>query len=190
MDANPGAGGFLALFGEVLLVGLLVSLAGITLVTLPAALAAAVRHLRRFAAADDSRLALFWSDFRRAVVPGLLVGGAALVLVGILLLDIDLARSGFLPGAVLVEAVGWIGLAAVAVALFISVAAWTPEHGWLPAVRNIPRHVGKDIPGALYLAATAGFVIIVTWALPPLLVPALGCAVLAIVAIPGRPRGR
>ena len=48
--------------------------------------------------------------------------------------------------------------------------------------------VRLDVPGALYLAATAAFVVIVTWALVPLVIPALGCAALAVVAVPERPR--
>ena len=46
-----------------------------------------------------------------------------------------------------------------------------------------------DLGGAAYLATTAAFVGICTWVLPALVVPALGCAALAVVAIPGRPRG-
>ena len=39
-----------------------------------------------------------------------------------------------------------------------------------------------------YVVATVGFLIVITWALTPLLIPGLGCAALAVVAIPGRPR--
>ncbi len=38
------------------------------------------------------------------------------------------------------------------------------------------------------MVATVGFLIVITWALTPLLIPGLGCAALAVVAIPGRPR--
>jgi hypothetical protein len=53
----------------------------------------------------------------------------------------------------------------------------------------VPARVGGDIVGALYVAATAGFVVVTTWALVPLFIPAIGCACLAAVAIPAR-RGR
>lgn len=184
----PGARAKFALFGEVLLTGLLVSLAGVLVVTLPAALAAGIRHLRRFVAAEDSRVGLFWADLKRGVVPGLAVGAAAVVLALILLLDIDVARSGFLPGGAAIEVIGWAGLAALALALLTAAGAWTPETGWRGAVRAVPGLVRADVPGAGYVVATAVFVGVVTWALPPLFIPAIGCAALAVVAIPERRR--
>ncbi|GAA3908555.1 hypothetical protein [Microbacterium invictum] len=186
----PGARAKFALFGEVLLTGLLVTLAGILVITLPAALAAGIRHLRRFIAAEDSRVGLFWTDVARAVLPGLAVGAGAVVLALILLLDIDVARSGFLPGGAVIEVVGWAGLGALALALLIAAGAWTPEAGWRGALRAVPGLVRADLPGALYVVATAVFVGVVTWALPPLFIPAIGCAALAVVAIPERRRGR
>lgn len=189
-ETNPGARGGFGLFGEVLLVGLLVSLVGLLVITLPAGLAAGIRHLRRFVAAEDTRMALFWADVRAALPGGLAVGAGATVLTLLLLLDIDLARSGFLPGGAAIEVVGWVGLAALAVALLVSAGQWGPESGWRGAVRAIPGTIADDVPGALYLLATAGFVVVVTWVLLPLLVPALGCATLAVVAIPARPRRR
>ncbi|GAB3815219.1 hypothetical protein GCM10028820_12280 [Tessaracoccus terricola] len=188
--ANPGARGGFGLFGEVLLVGLLVSLVGLLVVTLPAALAAGVRHTRRFVAAEDSRLALFWADVRAALLGGAVVGAGATALALLLLLDIDLARTGLLPGGAVIGVLGWAGLAALAVALLISAGQWDPQDGWRRAVRAVPRAVAADVPGALYVLATAALVAVVTWALVPLLVPALGCAALAVVAIPARPRRR
>ncbi|MGV9193731.1 hypothetical protein ACQ143_05265 [Microbacterium sp. MC2] len=187
---NPGARAKFALFGEVLLIGLLITLAGILVVTLPAALAAGIRHLRRFVAAEDSRVSLFWADFRRAVLPGAAVGVGAVVLTVILLLDIDVARSGFLPGGAVIEVVGWVGLAVLALVLLAAAGAWTLETGWRGALRAVPGIVRGDLAGGLYLAATAVFVGVVTWALAPLFIPAIGCAALAVVAIPERRRGR
>lgn len=186
----PGATAVFGLFGEVLLIGLLVTIASLPVVTLPAALAAGIRHMRRFIAAEHAPIAGFWRDAARAALPGSVVGLIALVLTGILLLDIDLARSGFLPGGVVVEVVGWAGLAAVALALLLAAAHWSPETGWRAAVRAVPGAVRADVPGALYLVATAGFVAVVTWVLPPLFLAAIGCAALAVVAVPQRPRRR
>jgi len=184
----PGAAGAFALFGEVLVVGLLVTIASLAVVTLPAALAAGIRHLRRYVAAEASPAALFWQDVKKALPSGLVVGFAGLLLTLLLLLDIDLARSGFLPGGGAVEIVGWVGLAALAVALLAATGAWTPETGWRAAVRSIPSTIAADLGGAVYLAATAFFVCVATWMLVPLIVPALGCAALAVVAIPTRRR--
>ena len=71
----PGVKGSFALFGEVLLTGLLVTVAGIAIITLPAALAAGIRHLRRYVNAEASHARLFWQDFVKAL-PGGLAGRA------------------------------------------------------------------------------------------------------------------
>jgi hypothetical protein len=187
---HPGATGAFALFGEVLLTGLLVVAAGIIVVTLPASLAAGIRHMRRYVNAEASHARTFWSDYRRALPGGLVVGVAGTVLALVLILDIGLAGSGALPGGPAVAVVGWAGLVAGAVALLLAASAWTPERGWRDAVRSIPSAVAADVPGALYLAATAGFVGVATWMLVPVIIPALGCAALAAVAIPARARRR
>jgi hypothetical protein len=184
----PGAAGAFALFGEVLMVGLLITIAGLAIVTLPAALAAGIRHLRRYVAAEASPAALFWQDVKKALPGGLVVGVVSVALTLLLLLDIDLAGSGALPGGGVIAIVGWLGLAAVAVAVLAAAGAWTPGNGWRAAVRSIPHTIAADIAGALYLAATAFFVGVATWMLVPLIVPALGCAALAVVAIPTRRR--
>lgn len=185
---NPGATGGWALFGETLTTGMLIALVGLTVITLPVGLAAGVRHLRRFVAGDDSRLALFWADVRRALLPGALVGACALLIAGILIIDIDLSRSGALPGGAVIEVVGWLGLAALGLGLLAAAGAWRPESGWGGALSGLPARLRADATGALYLIATAGFVAVATWALFPLLIPALGCAALAIVAVPQRRR--
>ncbi len=185
---HPGAAGAFALLGEVLLVGLLVTVVSLAVVTLPAALAAGIRHLRRYVAAEDSRFALFWVDVRSGLLAGSAVGAVALLATLVLLIDIDLARSGFLPGGALVEAVGWAGLAVVAAALLLAAGAWSPQLGWRGAVRAVPDAARGDVVGVLYIVATAGFVVVVTWALPPLFIAGIGCAALAVVAIPARPR--
>ncbi len=186
----PGAAAKFALLGEVLVIGVLVTLVGLAVVTLPIALAAGIRHLRRFVAADDSGLRLFWDDVRRGIAPGAVVGLVAAAAVLILALDIDLARSGFLPGGVVVEIVGWAGLAVVAVALLVAAQQWTPELGWRAAVRAVPASVAADPAGAAYLLTAAGLVAFLTLILVPLFPAALGCALLAAVAVPERARRR
>src|SRR5690606_16577061 len=188
--SNPGATTRFALFGEVLQTGLLVTLVGLAVITLPVGLAAGIRHLRRFVAAEDSRAALFWTDVRRGLPGGALVGAVAAIVAGVLVTDILLARSGALPGGALVECVGWAGLVAVAVAVQLACAQWRPEDGWMPAVRGIPGAMRTDAVGTLYLAAAAVFVGVATWALPPLFLPAIGCVALAVVAVPARRRRR
>ena len=184
----PGATAKFGLLGEVLMAGLLVTLVAIPVVTLPVALAAGIRHLRRFVRAEGSPLSQFWTDVRRGLAGGAAVGLATALLVGLFALDIDLAASGALPGGAVVAIVGWAGLVVTAVALLTAAGAWTPETGWRHALHAVPGLVARDVPGAIYLAATAAFVVIVTWVLAPLVIPALGCAALAVVAVPERPR--
>ncbi|WP_127473330.1 DUF624 domain-containing protein [Microbacterium sulfonylureivorans] len=185
----PGATGAFALFGEVLLVGVLVTVAGLAVITLPAALAAGIRHLRRYLNAEASHARTFWQDFRRALPGGIVVGVAGVVIAAVLVLDIGLANSGALPGGAAVSVIGWAGLVAGAVALLAAAGSWAPDLGWRAAVRSVPASVTADPRGAFYLAATAAFVGIATWMLVPMIIPALGCAALAVVAIPTR-RGR
>ncbi|WP_457101672.1 hypothetical protein [Microbacterium sp. P5_E9] len=186
----PGVTGAFALFGEVLLVGLLVTAGGILLVTLPAALAAGIRHLRRYLNAEASHQRQFWRDYLKALPGGLVVGVIGLLLVLLLMFDVALANSGALPGGIAMAVVGWALLAAVAVALLAAAGAWTPEAGWRTAVSGVPAGLAADVTGALFLVATAVFVGVATWALVPLVIPALGCAALAVVAIPERRRRR
>jgi len=180
-------GGF-ALFGEVLMVGLLITVGGVLLVTLPAALAAGIRHLRRYLNAEGSPQRQFWRDYLKALPGGLVVGVVGLGLVGLLILDIDLANSGALPGGMVIALVGWVGLAAVAVTLLAAAGSWTRDLGWRAAVRGVPASLAADVTGVLFLIATAVFVCVLTWVLVPLVIPALGCAALAVIAIPERRR--
>jgi len=186
----PGATGAFALFGEVLLTGVLVAIAGLGVITLPAALAAGIRHLRRYLNAEASPVRFFWRDVRAALPGGLLVGLAGVLLAGLLLLDIDLAGSGMLPGGPAIAVIGWIGLVVGAVVLLSAAGAWSPELGWRAALSTVPASLRGDLRGALFLAATAVFVGVTTWMLVPLIVPALGCVALAVVAIPERRRAR
>ena len=183
---NPGAHGALGLFGEVLLTGVLVTLVALPVVTLPVALAAGVRHLRRYVSASESGMALFWRDVARGLRLGWGLGLGAVALALVLLLDVDIAGSGALPGGEVIALVGWLGLGALGTALLLIASAWAPETGWIAAVKQVPARAAADPAGAAYLFVAAAFTAVATWALVPLLVPALGCAVLAVVAVPER----
>jgi hypothetical protein len=184
----PGATSAFGLLGEVLLVGVLVTVASLPIVTLPVALAAGVRHLGRFLRAEASPLRQFWRDLRAALVGGIGIGAIVVVLAAVLVLDVVLANTVALPGAEAIAIVGWVGLALVATALCSAAGRWSPETGWLAAVRGVPRAWRADVAGALYLVATVVFAGVVTWQLAPLIIPALGCVALAIFAVPQRPR--
>ena len=73
-------GGRFALFGEVLLTGVMVFVLSLPVLTLPAALVAGIRHLRRFTNGEGSSVAGLWRDFRDALWGG--VGVALVALFG------------------------------------------------------------------------------------------------------------
>lgn len=185
---NPGATAKFGLFGEVLTIGLMMTVVALGVVTLPIALAAGIRHLRRFVAAEDSRAGLFWDDVRAGILPSLIVGVPAVLIAGVLALDVVLAGSGALPGGEVIAVIGWAGLLALAVAILFAAGAWSPRQGWRAAVRGIPAAIRADAAGAAYIAAAAVFTGVVTWALAPLFIAGIGCAALAVVAVPARRR--
>jgi hypothetical protein len=185
---NPGARGAFGLFGEVLVMGIVITVVSLAVITLPAVLAAAIRHLRRYIAAESSGIDAFRRDLLRALPGGAGVGAVAVAASSLLIADILVARSGALPGGGAIGVLGWVGLVAVGVLLLASASRWTPELGWRSALRTVPSFLRTDPVGCAYLAATAVFVGVLTSVLPPLLIPALGCAALAAVAIPERPR--
>lgn len=187
----PGAKGAFALFGEVLWTGLLITVASLPIITLPAALAAGIRHLHRYVGAEESHARMFWHDWRRALVPGGLVVGAITAVAALVLgLDIVVARSGSLPGGQAVAVIGWAGLVVAATALLLTASAWTPETGWRAAARGIPRTAAADPIGTAYLAVATVLVGVLTWMLVPLVLAGLGCAAFAAVAVPARQRRR
>lgn len=130
----------------------------------------------------------FGSDLRRALPGGLVVGAASVAVAAILVVDIVLAASGALPGGEIVGAAGWVLLAVLAGAVLSASGAWEPETGWRSALSALPISAARDVPGTVYLVVAACFVGLAAWMFVPLVVPALGCAALAAVAVPERPR--
>ncbi|WP_246854752.1 hypothetical protein [Naasia sp. SYSU D00057] len=184
----PGAQGAFALFTEVLWTGILVAVASLPVVTLPAALAAGSRSLRSYLRAEESGFRPFARDFRAAVAGGAVVGLGAVAVAALLAFDVLLAVGGRLPGGALVGAVGAGGLAVLAAALLLAADAWTPEAGWRRALRTLPADVRRDPFAAGAALLGVALLAVFTWQLPPLIVPALGCAVFAVVAARGRIR--
>ena len=127
---------------------------------------------------------------RAALLGGIGIGAASVVLAAVLALDIDLAGSGVLPGGPVVGVVGWVGLAALVLALFTAAGRWTPSSAGCGALQGraarasrrpgrggVPRRDG-GVRRDRHVAAV------------PLVIPALGCVALAIVAVPERPSRR
>ncbi|MEV4777141.1 hypothetical protein [Microbacterium sp. LWH12-1.2] len=184
----PGAVNRFALFAEVMWVGILVVACSLPIVTMPAALAAGIRHLRRHLRAEASGIGLFLRDLQRALLGGLGVGAIAVAATALLVWDVLLASGGVLPGGPVVGVVGVFGLLFVALATLTAAAGWSPTSGWLAAVRAVPARIGADAMGSAYLAAAIVLTAVVTWQLLPLIVPGVGCLVFAVVAVGERKR--
>jgi len=183
-----GATNRFALFGEVLVVGALVTVASIPLVTVPLALALGSRHLRRYVRAEDTSASAVLAELRRGLLPSLVVGLVVVLLTALLVLDLALAVDRVLPGAEVVLVLGVLGALALALAVLTGASRWDPATGWRAALRAVPAAVRDDPGGAVYLLVAAAFVGVVTWQLPPLVLPGLGLLVFAMVAVPERPR--
>lgn len=186
--AWPGAQGKFALFGEVLWVGVLTCVGGLAIITLPAAVAASIRHLHRYLRAEDSTVRTWGADFVQSLRAGWVVGMTVTVLALILGLNVLLASARVLPGWQVVLAVGVLGLAALAVVLLQSAARWMPDGGWWVAVRSGFRSLATDAGAIPLVIAAVVLTAVVTWQLPPLIVPGLGCLVFAVLTVKERPR--
>lgn len=184
----PGATSRFALFAEAMLVGVVAGLVSVPLVTAPAALAAGTRHLRRYVSAEDSSWQRAWADFRQSLLGGIGVAVAAVLLViatGFTLL-LGLVETGAMR--LLVQAVAALGLLVVGTALLLLARLWEPTRGWTGAIRSLRPAVEFDAPGVLWVGLAVVLVGVLTWQLPLLAFPALGVALLAVVAVEARGR--
>lgn len=114
-----------ALLAECLLTGVYVLIASLGVITLPAALAAGVAHLRRHLAGRSTRIGRFARDWWSAARDLWSLGVAAVVLAVVLAGNLRIAASGLIPGA---EAVRWLSPAVAALAAVVLlrvVGAWS-----------------------------------------------------------------
>lgn len=185
----PGAAGAFALLGEVLWTGVLVALCSLPLVTLPAALAAGVRHLDRYLHARDSRVALLFGDVRSALRRGgLVLGFATALAVGALALQVAVVPTLGMPGADVFVIVAAALIVVVLVLVTSAAAAWAPSRGWRHAIALGLARLTADPVGALLTLVAVGLTALAGWQLPPLVVPALGCLTFALVVVRARRR--
>lgn len=180
-----------ALFSETLLAGLLVLVLSIPLVTIPAAYAAGITHLKRHLAGRDDSVRGLWSLFKEALPGswklGLTTAAAAVVIV----LNLLLAWVGQLPGRGVVLPATLVLAAGAAIVLLRTASAWsdgqptgaTGNNMWHQALRT-----GKDISlrdwtGSLLLAAALFCAVVFVWMLAALFVVVPGTLILAAAAV-------
>ncbi|MCL3859479.1 hypothetical protein [Actinotalea sp. K2] len=184
--ALVGRGARFALFGEVLLVGVVVLLASLPLVTAVPAVAAGVVHLRRHLLGGADSLGDLAGDLVKAVRDLWPVG---VLLPGVLLLlgyNLWLAGTGVLPGGSAVATVNAVVATAVTVVALRTAGAWAPGQKVIPTVRAAARRTVRDPVGSLLLVVAMGMCGVLVWMLTPLLLVVGGLLVLAVLAVENR----
>lgn len=172
-----------ALFSECLLTGVWFALAALPVVTIPAALAAASRHLAAHTDGEPASWGAFWSDFRVAWRTSWRVGLAmiaAALLLGLNLLVLAQegvpGRPGFALATLIVA-----GLAAAV--LLRAGAAWAPGARWRDLFAGAVTESRTDLSGTGILLGGVVVLVVCVWALWLLVVPMSGCLVGAAVAV-------
>lgn len=179
----------LALFAEVVLTGVLALLGGLVVLTVPAALAAGVAHLRRHVHGSPTTLRQFARDWLRAI-PATLPLAIGLVLIGALVtINFDIAGTGALPSADLVRVVS-LSLLVVAVTVTVRAAGcWSDEEGVgrdLGAValtRAAWRRTAGDPSGSLLVTVATAAAALLPVLVQPLVVVVGGLVCMAVVAV-------
>jgi hypothetical protein len=189
MRARLAIGGGFALFGEMLLTGVVVTLLALPVLTLPAALAAGIRHLRRYVDEEAAPYATLWRDARAAAAGAAAVALAALLGAAAAVFAIGLAGADPTPAGTVMAAVGWLALGIIATAVVLSAGAWTPDGGWRTAVHGLRDQLDADPAATLHVFVAVALAAVVTWQFLPLLAPALGVVAFAVVAVQRRSRG-
>lgn len=174
-----------ALFGECLTAGLLVLLVALPVITLLPALAAGCAHIRAHVDGETTAIRAFFTRLRSAL-PGSWGPSVGVLLgFGVLAVDVVILRAG-LRGGGLVGAVCMALAAGLAVVVLRAAATWSPSARWPALVRAAARRAVADPSGSLLLVMALGVLVLVTWQLLPLVVPMLGCVVMAAVAVERR----
>ncbi|MEO6086381.1 MAG: hypothetical protein ABIQ18_25030 [Umezawaea sp.] len=177
------------LFAECLTAGVLVLLAALPLVTLLPALAAGCAHVKAHVDGETTSLRAFFDRVRVACRGGLAPSIAVVVGFGVLAVDVVVVRRTGLVGGGAVGAVCAAAVVGLAVVVLRAVADWSPDDRWTALVRGAARRTVADPAGSLLLVMALGVLGVVTWQLPPLVVPMLGCVLMAAVAVERRHAG-
>jgi uncharacterized membrane protein YesL len=174
------------LFGECLLAGLLTALLALPLVTLLPALAAGCAHIRAHVDGESTAVRAYFERFRAAFPGSVPLSLAVVAAFAVVTVDGLLLRAA-VPGGAFVAAFCGVAAAALSVVLLRAAATWSPGHSWRDTVRRAAvRAVTSDPSGSLLLVMALALLVLVTWQLLPLVVPMLGCVLMAAVAVERR----
>lgn len=175
-----------ALFGECLTAGLLVMLAALPVVTLLPALAAGCAHIKAHVDGETTAIRAFFERVGAAYPDSWRYSVGIAAGFAVLAADAAILRAG-VPGGGFVAATCVAAAAGLAVVVLRAVAAWSPGTPWRSLVRGAARRATVEDPGgSLLLIMALGVLVVVTWQLLPLVVPMLGCVLMAAVAVERR----
>ncbi|WP_367138166.1 hypothetical protein [Saccharothrix sp. HUAS TT1] len=177
-----------ALFGECLTAGLLVLLAALPVVTLVPALAAGCAHIKAHVDGETTSLRAFFERVRAGLPGGWVVSVGVVVAFAVLAVDVVLLRDRVAGGGVVAVVCG-VAAVGLAVVVLRAAAVWTPGSRWWAVLREASRRSGGDLGGSALLVMALAMVFLITWQLPPLLLPMVGCVLMAAVAVDRRGSG-
>ncbi|GAA3463967.1 hypothetical protein ACFFSW_05985 [Saccharothrix longispora] len=178
----------LALLGECLTAGLLVLLVALPVVTLVPALAAGCAHVKAHVDGETTAVRAFFARVRSALPGGWQLSLGVVAAFAVLAVDLVVLGAG-LAGGVVVMAVCSAAAAGLAVVVLRSAATWSPGARWGAVVREAARRAAVDARGSSLVLMALGVLVVVTWQLPALFVPMVGCVLMAAVAVERRPVG-
>jgi hypothetical protein len=174
------------LFGECLLAGLLTAVLALPLVTLLPALAAGCAHIRAHVDGETTAVRAYFGRFRAAYPGSLKLSLAVAAAFAVVIVDGLVLRTA-VPGGALVAAFCGVAATALSVVLLRAAATWSPDQRWSDLVRAAAvRAATSDPSGSLLLVMALALLVLVTWQLLPLVVPMLGCVLMAAVAVERR----
>ncbi len=175
-------GGSVALFGEMLTVGLVVAGLCLTLITALPALAAGVYHLDRHITARSDTLRDLLVAVWRAVRGGWLVGSAVALVTALLTLNVALGMQSLVPGGPLLAVVSIVLVAVVVVVACRAASLWRPDDSWPALLRQAWDLTASDIVGTGYIVASIGVCAVVIWMFLPMALLTPGMLAVAMLA--------
>jgi len=175
-----------ALFGEVLLTGVIVAVLSLPVITLVPALAVGVRHLRRHLVGEADSARRLLRDLPPAVRDLWPLGLLSPVVLALLAFNVWLARAGLVPSGQVVLAVSAaVGVVVVVVPLRVA-GTWEPgRRGW-PTVRAAAGRARGDVAGSFLLLAAVLMSAVLVWMLIPLVLVVGGLLAFAVLAVEHR----
>lgn len=174
------------LLGETLVVGAVVAVVSIPLVTALPAVAAGIRHLRRYVRGEGDAIGGLVRDVGTAVRELWLVGVGLVAALVVLGFNVWLAGTGALPGGQVVGVVTAVLAAAVLVVALRLAAGWSAAGTVGADLRDAGRRSVADPAGSLLLVAALVAAATFVWMLLPMLLLVGGLLALAAMAVEHR----